>query len=75
MANRTYFELQPSEAHLLAAASRIFAAHVAAGRVGEADEGAWILRSIQSALRLARTIEEAVQSDDEAEEGKQPTRR
>ncbi len=57
--------LQPSEAALYAAASRIYAAYIAAGRVSEGAENEMIARSISEALRMAQTVEEAIQSDQE----------
>lgn len=57
--------LQPSEMALFQAASRVYAAYVVAGRVMEGNENEMIERSIAEAFRMARLIEEAVQSDEE----------
>jgi hypothetical protein len=58
-------QLQPSEAHVLHAASRIYSAYVLAGKVGEATEAQWLERSLSEALYLAQRADVRIQSDDE----------
>ena len=60
-----YLSLQPSEAAVLAAASRIFAAYVAAGQVTDDNEPDLVNRAVRAALRLALITERVVQSDTE----------
>ena len=57
--------LQPSETVLVRVAGNIYSAYIAAGRVPEGKEHEWIQRSIKEAFYLARTTDDAVQSDDE----------
>ncbi|MCA9117967.1 MAG: hypothetical protein KDA79_23005 [Planctomycetaceae bacterium] len=57
--------LQPSEAVVVHAASRIYAAAIASGRVKEGQEDEWIRRSINDAFRIAHLADEAIQSDNE----------
>ena len=57
--------LQPSEAVVAQAASTIYAAYVAAGRVAEGREKVWIDRSIKEAIQIAQLTDEAIQSDSE----------
>jgi hypothetical protein len=57
--------LQPSETALFHAASRIYAAYISSGHVTEGNEDDMLNRSITEALRMARRVEEAVQSDSE----------
>jgi hypothetical protein len=57
--------LQPSEAALLEAASRIFAAYIQAGRVLEGAERDMIERCVTEAMHIAARIEELVSSDNE----------
>jgi hypothetical protein len=67
MKEATYFQLQPSEAAILHSASIILAAFIAAGQLEIANEEELGARATRLALRLARTIENAVVSDDEPE--------
>lgn len=58
--------LQESEAHLLAAASRFFAARIAAGQVSDDGEDAVMEQCILLAIHMATRVDRLVQSDDEA---------
>jgi hypothetical protein len=60
-----YLSLQPSETAVLHAASRVFAAYVATGRVTDDNEPEMVNRAVRAALRLALVTEKLVQSDDE----------
>ena len=62
----TVVGLQQSEAAVLAAASRLFAAHIAAGRVTDDSEASVMEHCIQSAIRMALRVDRLLQSDDEA---------
>lgn len=64
---KSYLTLQPTETALLNAASGIYAAYISAGRVADGQEDVWMKRSIQEAVRIARTIDEAVQADKEVD--------
>jgi hypothetical protein len=57
--------LQPSEAAVYAAASRIYAAYIASGHVTAGNENGMIDRSVDEAVQMAQLIEEKVQSDQE----------
>ena len=56
--------LEPSQGVLSAAASRIFAAYVAAGRVKDDDVASWIKRSIREAVAIAKIIGTSIESHD-----------
>ena len=58
--------LQSSEAVVVHAASRIFAALVAAGRVTEASRDEHLRFSVRAAIALARGIDRLLDSDDES---------
>ncbi len=58
--------LQQSEAAVLAAASRLFAAHIGAGRVTDDSEASVMEHCIRSAIRMALRVDRLLQSDDEA---------
>jgi hypothetical protein len=58
-------ELQPSEAHVLAAASRLFAAHISAGHVSRESEESIMEHCIKTAIRMALRIDRLLQSEDE----------
>jgi hypothetical protein len=58
--------LQGSETEVMHAASRIFAAFVAAGRLGEDNQDALVETSVRVAVELARQADLAIQSDGES---------
>ena len=58
-------ELQPSEASVLQAASRIYAAHVSAGFATTGTEDALIEHCLDVAIRMALRLDRLVQSDGE----------
>ena len=62
---KPYISLQPSEGIIIAAAANIYAAYISAGRVEDAQESEWMERSIREAIRIARTVDESIQSDAE----------
>jgi hypothetical protein len=63
--SRPTLMLQPSEGIVAQAAAAIYAAYIAAGRVPEGQEQAWIRRSIQESFPIARLTDEAIHSDGE----------
>ena len=63
-----YFSLKPSEAAIYAAASRIYAAYIASGQKNDTNQAELMRLSIQEAVRIARTVEDLIQSDDEMED-------
>lgn len=63
--NKPYLSLQPSEAVVVQAAAQIFAAYVTSGRAPEGEEESWIRRAVDDAIRIARAVDAAIQSDGE----------
>ena len=57
--------LQPSEGIVVQAAATIYAGYLTAGKVEDGSESDWIAKSIQTAIRIAKTTDENVQSDKE----------
>jgi hypothetical protein len=57
--------LQPSEAVVTRCASAIYAAYVTAGKVAAGQERDAMKKAIEEAIWIARTVDEAVQSDGE----------
>ena len=62
---KPFIALKPSEQTIVAAASRLYAAYVVSGRAQEGQEQQWMERSINEAIQLARTVDDAVQADGE----------
>ncbi len=62
---KPYLKLEFSEGIVVQVAGQIYAAYIAAGRVTEGTEKEWMNRSIREALRIARTVDESLQSDSE----------
>lgn len=62
---KLYIGLQPSEAVVVRAAAAIYAAYITAGRVPEGQGEAWMRRSIDEAIWIARTTDDLVISDTE----------
>ena len=58
--------LQGSETEVMHAASRIFAALITAGRLGEINQDELIEFSVRAAVELARQADVAIQSEGEA---------
>ncbi|MBL4885086.1 MAG: hypothetical protein JKY95_11200 [Planctomycetaceae bacterium] len=65
MDKKYYANLQPSEMAIFSAAANIFASHVATGKVNDDNENDIIKKSIEISMKIARTVDNAVQSDDE----------
>ncbi len=60
-----FLQLHPSETAVVHAASRIFAAYVAAGRLTDGNQAELEERSVRAAVRIAVLTDRLVQSDDE----------
>lgn len=58
-------KLQPTEAAIFHAASRIYSAYVVSGQVGDQDADAWMNRAIAEAIKMADATDQLVVSDDE----------
>ena len=67
---KTHLRLQHSEGIVVHAASRIYAAYIAAGQVTNGNEDQWISRSIEEALQLAVQTDDRIESDDEVQSGR-----
>lgn len=63
--NRPYVSLQPSEAVLVQAASQIFSAYISTGQCTPDNEDEYLKKAIKQTVRMARIIDESVQSDKE----------
>ena len=68
MIDETFLRLQPSEAVVCSAASRLMAAFIASGQVNPENEEAFLERSLSLAIRLAQGADRAIDSDDESGE-------
>ena len=62
---KTYISLQPSEGVLVQAAAQIYSAYVISGQAAPGSENDWLQRSIREAVRIAKTVDAAVQADAE----------
>ncbi len=62
---KKHLKLQHSESVVVQAASQIYAAYIAIGRVAEGEEALWMRRSIQEAIMIAEATDDAVISDEE----------
>ncbi|MFT4588131.1 MAG: hypothetical protein ACI9VS_001573 [Candidatus Binatia bacterium] len=65
MLNATPLKLEKSEADVLAAASRIYAAHIVSGQVPPENAESIMEHSIQSAIAMASRVDRLVKSDGE----------
>lgn len=57
--------LEPSKGVVAQMAARIYAAYIARGAVSEGEESQWMQRSIREAVRIARTVDASIESEDE----------
>ena len=62
----TYLKLEPSEAVVVHAASRLFAAYISVGLVQDENEEQMMLKAIRTAMKMALTTDKLVQSDQES---------
>jgi hypothetical protein len=58
-------DLQPSEAQVVAAASRLLAAHIASGRVSDESLEVVLEECVRLAVQIAVRVDRHLQSDDE----------
>ncbi|MFO0935708.1 MAG: hypothetical protein U0798_04220 [Gemmataceae bacterium] len=62
---KVILQLQPSEAVVVRAASKIYSAYIMAGKVVEGQEKEAMNKAINEAVYIALTAEQLIQSDDE----------
>ena len=60
-----YMKLHWSESVVVVAASQIFAAYIQAGRVNDSNEDEMLLKSINTAIKLADRADNLIKSDEE----------
>ena len=60
-----YLSLQPSEMAVFRAACQIYSGYIASGQATEDTSDQYMKKSINEAIRIARSVDQAVQSDDE----------
>ncbi len=65
MTDKLFLKLHPSEGYVLAAASRIYAAYVAADKVTGGNEMEMLEKAVDLALLLTQAVDERVQTEDE----------
>ena len=63
--DKTTLTLQASEQALVAAASRLYAAYIVSGQIGEGQEQGWIERAVREVVSIAQHVEDTVSADDE----------
>lgn len=61
-----YLKLQPSEAEVFQAASRIYSAYLSNNQVSEGQEEQYMEKAVLTAIKLAKSCDESVVSDNEA---------
>lgn len=64
---KLFINFQPSEMAVYKAAADIFSSYVVAGRVTEANERDYMLKSVSQAMLMAEFVENVVISDDEVD--------
>lgn len=60
-----YLALQPSEQVLISAAATIYAGYLAAGKVADGEEHAWMDKAIKAAFRIATVVDASIVADKE----------
>ncbi len=65
MKKSTFIRLQPNESKVYHAASRIYASYIAANQLNKENDAEIMLKSVESAIKLAELTDSMVQSDDE----------
>ncbi len=63
--DKTTLTLQASEQALVAAASRLYAAYIVSGQIGEGQEQGWLERAVREAVSIALQVEDTASADDE----------
>ena len=59
--------LEPSKGVISEMASRIYAAYIMRGEVKNGEEASWMQRSIRAAVRIAKTVDASIETDDESD--------
>ena len=62
--DKTTLTLQASEQALVAAASRLYAAYIVSGQIGEGQEQGWLERAVREAVSIALQVEDTASADD-----------
>ena len=62
---KTYLKLQRSEGYIIQAAAQIYAAHITSGHADDGQEDACMEKAIRDAIRIAKTVDEAVIAEGE----------
>ena len=63
--NHVHLTLQQTEGALVRAATQIYAAYITAGVMADGDGDAWMKRSIDEAIAIAKAVEAAVVAERE----------
>ena len=64
---KSYMQLQESEGHLLAAASRLYSAYLTTSQYTGDNDAALMRKAIQETLQMANAIDATVIADNEVE--------
>jgi len=56
--------LEPSKGVISEMAARIYSAYIVRGEVRDGEETKWMERSIREAVRIAKTVEASIETDD-----------
>jgi len=56
--------LEPSKGVISEMAARIYSAYIVRGEVRDGEETKWMARSIREAVRIAKTVEASIETDD-----------
>ena len=62
---RLSVQLAPTEASILAASSRIYAAYISAGSVSEGEEAEYMQKAIKQAMRMSTAVDDLVKAEGE----------
>ena len=73
MTEKMFLSLQESEAAVLQAASRFFAAYLITGAVTDQNRETYLQKSVKDALDIALKIDQKLVSDDELDSGQKRT--
>lgn len=65
MKKSTFIRLQANESKVYHATSRIYASYIAANQLNKENDADIMLKSVESAIKLAELTDSMVQSDDE----------
>lgn len=64
--------LEPSKGVISQMAARIYAAYITRGAVREGEEADWMQRSIREAVRIAKTVDASIESENESNASEPP---